>query len=752
VRKYSFSSALFLLSHLCLPVAYAQTNLSWSSGTFRLDVAGQTMTVHHGGRMLLAVNSINFNFARPTRVHTESRRPDKLVLLYDYPRKAIHGNEMRDLTATIEVTVKGNALRFTGNPAWAANTTIQLRDGGEHFFGILERLAPNNRKSPDLRGEVVDVEVLGNGSQYHENWASAWSSFYMTNKGYASFYDTFAAGRYTLGINGKTELYHQTGMLDWYVIAGNNGDELLKTYYEIIGCPKKVPLWACGPIGWRDENKGGKDEILDDIQRMTDLKIPFTAWFVDRPYSRGAHKWSKMDFDDLFAQPAEWISTIRQKFGMEFMSWVASLTFGDKEFPGLFSGERGYMDLSNPNAVAEFGKRLKEFQYSAGVRGHKLDRGDEYFPQMESWYDKTPIPERRNKYVWLFAKTIDGYLRDPFGDDQVTFARAAYQGSQRFLTAIWGGDSRASWDGLASSLANAVRCGFMGFPVWGSDVGGYLGGKIPEDLYARWLQFGAWSGLFEIKLDHDGAAGEDRPPWKYSERLQKIFRDCATWRMELQPFMYSLANTSYENGVLMKPLAYAYPNDPKTYNIWNEFMVGRTFLIAPIIDSINTRSVYLPEGIWHDFYDVKRTYEGGRRIVITRPLEQAPVFIRANSLYVTGALFPGNSKLWNGEMPRKELEVIVFPGAKNSRSAFTYVDSIDGDKEKRITLVRTEKAVEIAIPSLPTDAKLWLKLSAKPSGVSVNGSSAKAEWNSARNMALVILKKGIQNKVVITTQ
>jgi alpha-glucosidase (family GH31 glycosyl hydrolase) len=305
---------------------------------------------------------------------------------------------------------------------------------------------------------------------------------------------------------------------------------------------------------------------------------------------------------------------------------------------------------------------------------------------------------------------------------------------------------------LASSLANAVRCGFMGFPVWGSDAGGYLGGKIPDDLYARWLQLGAWSGLFEIKLDHDGAAGEDRLPWKYSERLQNIFRDCASWRMELQPFLYSLANTSYENGVLMKPLAYAYPKDPQTYAIWNEFMLGRTFLVAPIIDSTNKRSVYLPEGIWHDFYDVTQTYEGGKRIIVTRPLEKVPVFIRSNSIYVTGTLLPGNSKLWNGDKAEKGLEIIAFPGIKNSQTAFTYVDSRDGDKEKRITLVTSENSIEVLIPSLATDAKISLKLSAKPSGVSINGSSVKTEWNNARNMTSIVLKKGMQNKVVITTK
>jgi len=55
----------------------------------------------------------------------------------------------------------------------------------------------------------------------------------MRSKGYASFFDTFAEGRYTLGINGETELYHHTGKLDWYVFYGKNGDEILRHYYSV---------------------------------------------------------------------------------------------------------------------------------------------------------------------------------------------------------------------------------------------------------------------------------------------------------------------------------------------------------------------------------------------------------------------------------------------------------------------------------------------------------------------------------------
>jgi len=148
-------------------------------------------------------------------------------------------------------------------------------------------------------------------------------------------------------------------------------------------------MWACGPIGWRDENKGGKSEILNDIGKMTELKIPFTGWWLDRPYSNGAHDWSKMDFSEKFSDPQQWIKTIRQEYGLHFMTWIGPLVRND-DFPGKIPSQEGYFDLTDPDAVKEFGKRLKKYQYSANVQGHKMDRADEFFPVMFPWFDKTP--------------------------------------------------------------------------------------------------------------------------------------------------------------------------------------------------------------------------------------------------------------------------------------------------------------------------------------------------------------------------
>jgi alpha-D-xyloside xylohydrolase len=627
----------------------------------QLDLSKNHLIISSENKKLIDIVSINFNFTPPKAISIISKTEKEIRLKYIYTGTAEYQGTGKDLIDTLFVTKSDNSLRFFSNPQWAQNTTIKMNDLNEHYFGVLEPLYPDNEKSPDLRGKVVDVDVLGDANQYHENYASAWSAFYMSSNGYSSFFDSFAKGEYRFAVNGITKLYHRTGKLDWYIFYGQDGDDILRSYYSIIGKPKYIPIWACGPIVWRDEDKNGKEDVLSDAQKMADLKIPLTGLMVDRPYSNGSNEWSKMDFNEKFSNPQEWIPELNNKYGLQLLTWVGPLTMSDKDFPGLLPNFKGYIDLTNPGAVKEFGRRLKTNLYSVNVRGHKMDRADEEFPEFAIWYDKTPFAEHRNKYIYLYAKVINQFLQEAYGKGEFNYARAAVQRTQPYLSAVWGGDSRSSWDGLAGSMANAIRCGFMGFPVWGSDVGGYLGGWIPESLYARWLEFGTWSGMFEIKLDHSGGNGKDRPPWKYSRDLQNIFRDACDQRMNLLPYIYSAANTSYKNGVVMKPLSYLYPGDKNTYDIWDEYLFGNAFLVAPIYDSLNSRSVYLPKGKWYDFNNTSKVYEGEKIINISVPLDKTPVFIKNNSIYVAGNIYPGNEKVWRSK-PDNNFTVYLFPG------------------------------------------------------------------------------------------
>jgi alpha-glucosidase (family GH31 glycosyl hydrolase) len=638
----------------------------------------------------------------------------------------------------LKITQSENTFHFFATHKTFNHITVRLKDQNEHYFGLIEKLYPGNLKNPDLRGNVVDVDVYGLGNlDYAENYASAYSAFFISSQGYGSFFDTFAKGKYKLGIDGITEIYHQTGTLDWYIFYGPTGEKIHSEYYRLIGKPKYIPIWACGPIFWRDQNNGGKDELLNDIQKFNELQIPLTACFIDRPYSNGAHEWSKMDFSDKFAEPEKWIKKINSDYGMQVMTWVEPLTFSDSDFPGLFPDSRNYIDLTNPEALAEFERRLASNQYAVGIKGHKMDRADEHFPLTADWYEPVTETEARNKYVYLYAKTIDKFLQNAHGRDNFNFARAAFHRSQPYLSALWGGDSRNNWYGMAGNMANAIRCGFMGFPVWGNDTGGYLGeGKIDELLYMRWLEWSVWNGMFEIKIDGAGGSGEDRPPWKYSEQLQQVFRNVCQFRMEMLPYIYSCANTSYKNGVLMKPLAYMYPDDENTYTIWDEFIFGSAFLIAPVFLAENERQIYLPQGNWIDYYEPNKEYSGPLTISQSIPLERIPVFIRQNSIYVSGQIYQGNSKTWAGNLNGKENLIIhLYPGEINENSQFTYVDYLDGDTEKSMTLQHQAGKILFSSPAIPIPSVVRVTCSEKPQKVFYDGKTATFKYDKQSKIA-----------------
>ncbi|MBN2030024.1 hypothetical protein JW824_07225 [bacterium] len=273
----------------------------------------------------------------------------------------------------------------------------------------------------------------------------------------------------------------------------------------------------------------------------------------------------------------------------------------------------------------------------------------------------------------------------------------------------------------------------MGFPVWGADTGGYLGtGRIDETLYIRWLQWGAWNGMFEIKIDGSGGSGEDRPPWKYTERLQNVFREVCEQRMALLPTIYSCANTSYVNGVLMKPLNYLYPHDENAYQIWDEYIFGNGFLVAPVFTPDNVREIYLPDGKWIDFYDHTKTVTGPVTLLQTVPLETIPVFIKENSIYITGQIFQGNSKIWEGELDGNEMITIhILPGNINDQTTFRFVDSFDNDKEKIMHFTRKSDQMIFSSDRLMVQSTIELKCTSRPAKVLLNGENTAYEYNDS---------------------
>ena len=704
---------------------------AWTTGALTVDVVNSPMDikVSAGTKTLLEITGINFGGTNYTSITSLTNTPDSLVI---------------NLTANTAVTIKPvlSGINIYGKVTSASTVMVTMKDENDHFFGITEQNVNGN--SPDLRGQTIAITAANIENYANEPNSKVWSAFYMSSLGYGSFFNTFAEGTYVFATGGVTTITHNTNTIEWYIYYGPTGDKIHQGYFKTIQTvealgtrspTKKVPIWACGLVIWHN-NYSGSAQILSHNTNFIANQIPITAQWVDRPYSDGGQGWGDMNFTAAFANPATWIKQITSDTGynVKFMTWVAPLTFGDPVPPAgiFFSGGYDYLDLSNPAAVTWYAKKLDSLQDNAtiGVQGHKMDRCEESMTQVlsGSWADGTPTTEKQPKYLYLNAKVTDQALRTNWGDNQYNFPRGAYHRCQPYIGGVWGGDTRAPWPGLVGALANGIKASFCGFPVWGSDIGGYGTGatKIPTNQYLRWLTFGCFCGMMENMLD-------GKEPYIYTAAADSVdgqsfaarYKSVADLRMSLIPYTYSLANNSANNGVAMRPLPYLFPDDANTYAIGDEYLYGDALLVAPITSAAMTRSVYLPAGTWYYFYNHAETHATGTFTTPSIPLYQIPVYIRVNSVFVTGQIYPGNSKRWITNYDSTRNVVInAFPGTAGQTDTFTYVDYLDGDAQKPVSVTTyTGGIIHVKSPAMTVKGSILVQMGAAPTGVTLGGAT-----------------------------
>ena len=113
------------------------------------------------------------------------------------------------------------------------------------------------------------------------------------------------------------------------------------------------------------------------------------------------------------------------------------------------------------------------------------------------------------------------------------------------------------------------------------------------------------------------------------ERIIEVYRFYANLRMNLLPYIYNEAAYISENSEpLMRPLFYDYPDDRRVFNIEDQYLFGRSLLVAPVIvEGAGQREIYLPSGRWVDFWE-GTVYSGGKYLNYPCDLARIPVFIK----------------------------------------------------------------------------------------------------------------------------
>jgi alpha-glucosidase (family GH31 glycosyl hydrolase) len=157
--------------------------------------------------------------------------------------------------------------------------------------------------------------------------------------------------------------------------------------------------------------------------------------------------------------------------------------------------------------------------------------------------------------------------------------------------------------------------------------------KLPDDMYARWVQFGTFQPIDRLHSNHS-----DRLPWQYGTDARASADKFLNLREDLVPYTYTLAQQANTTGVpVVRPTYLEYPDDPQAYaTAGSEYFYGPDVLVAPVTTpgTTATTSVWFPPGQWTDYF-TGQTYTGGTTQNITTGLDTMPVFVKAGGIMPT---------------------------------------------------------------------------------------------------------------------
>jgi alpha-glucosidase (family GH31 glycosyl hydrolase) len=302
-------------------------------------------------------------------------------------------------------------------------------------------------------------------------------------------------------------------------------------------------------------------------------------------------------------------------------------------------GRSFILDVTNPAARQWFAERLGRFLQAEGIHGVKLDRGEEHIPSERDdiWFDGRTGREVHNDYVVLQTRMHREALDRAWPNgDYVLITRSGYTGTQA-NSIVWGGDTAGSENfgegpgtdlGLRSAIISQQRAAFLGFPIWGSDTGGYYQFK-QRDVFARWIEFSTFSGIMEI-----GGKGS-HAPWdmptepRYDEEMIEIYRRYTRLRHDLQPYIVAAARDARRGMPLVRPMVFFDPADPELADRWDQYMFGPDLMVAPVWRvGQRQRSVYFPRGRWRNFWNPEEIHEGPAAVTFSVPLDTILAFLR----------------------------------------------------------------------------------------------------------------------------
>ena len=557
-------------------------------------------------------NSISFGLGSPSYGSIEIQKYPFRIVIKDAKGKVL--TQTRHLIDNDSTQVKLLPFSFIkrGSDNSRSINPVFLLSPDERIYGCGESFTSLNKVGQKVHLSVTDPQGPETDGMYKP------VPFYFSNRGYGIFMHTSAPVTADFGASyiGAQRLFMADEQMDFFIFFGEPKD-ILNEYTNITGKSPMLPLWSFGT--WMSRiTYFSQDEGLEIARQLRKHKIPSdvihfdTGWFgVDWQCD---YEFAKERFKD----PVGMLKQL-SKDGFHTCLWqLPYFTPKNRFFPEIIEKglhvvnaaggmpvEDAVLDFSNPATVSWYQSKIEGLM-KQGVSTIKCDFGEAapyngfYHSGKGGLYEHNLYPLRYNKALWEVVE------RSHPGEG-IIWARSAWAGSQRYAL-HWGGDAATNNIGMLGDLRGGLSFGLSGFSFWSHDMGGFVTAS-PEDIYRRWLPFGFLSS-------HTRAHGAPpTEPWLISESFTEAFRACAEMKYKLMPYVYAQAKDCSERGLpMVRALLVEFPQDPGAWLVEDEYMFGSQMLVAPLMESGNSRTVYLPKGKWID-YQTGKVYAGGYQTI-----------------------------------------------------------------------------------------------------------------------------------------
>lgn len=560
-----------------------------------------------------------------------------------------------------------------GRDGIAAVTFAFDLEPDELLYGLGEKFLPLNRHGQRIISWTQDA--FGSTSERsHKN-----IPFLMSSRGYGLFLDTGARVTWDLGVAScqSCTVDVEAPSLRMYLIPGEEPAEILRRYALLTGHAPVPPPWTFGlwvSSGGTYRDQAAMEALIDGLEAnriQADVVHVDPWWMTWRHYCD--FRWDIRAFPGL----QRFTARLRLK-GLRLCLWEHPYISVESDL-FAFGKERGYflrrpdgevyvidyglslaprpdgvvreatpenswnarvaiIDVTHADAVRWF-QDLHRPVFRAGADIFKTDFGED-IPADAVFANGQTGRTMHNLYPLLYNEAVAQVTREERGHAAV-WGRAATGGSQR-TPVCWSGDPAADFASLACTVRGGLSMGLSGVPFWSNDIGGYRGMPSP-DLYVRWAQF----GLF---CSHSRMHGDSpREPWIFGPEALAIVRRYVDLRYRLFPYLYSAAIEAARTGMpVMRALVLHWPGDPHACICDQQYMLGPSLMVAPVVHPSGRKTVYLPEGKWIDLW-TGGVYRGPDVLQLQVPLDTLPLFVRAGAVL---PMFEPGARIVTGSFDR----------------------------------------------------------------------------------------------------